>query len=193
MSLGIFSSGISSKYSSSIRTSYGYRSVIPSKPFPLGSSEMTCSRDVNTTLPRATIPSCFIASRITAKRLLPDVAIGDNVVRAVQIEFVDRFLRHELIDLDRAFAFDRDRLEFLGIDLEVLVLTDLVAFDDVIGVDFFFGVGIDLAVFDPMTGLFVDLMEADFFALRGRGEERDRTRDQRQLEVALPIRAGCHD
>src|SRR5215475_13848403 len=127
------------------------------------------------------------------ERLLPDVAIGDNVVRAVQIEFVDLFLRHELIDLDRAFAFDRDRLEFLGIDLEVLVLTDLVAFDDVIGVDFFFAVGIDLAVFDPMTGLFVDLMEADFFALRRRGEERDRTRDQRQLEVALPIRAGCHD
>src|SRR5262245_24635111 len=100
------------------------------------------------------------------ERLLPDVAIGDNVVRAVQIEFVDLFLRHELIDLDRAFAFDRDRLEFLGIDLEVLVLTDLVAFDDVIGVHFFFAVGIDLAVFDPMAGLFVDLMEADFFAPR---------------------------
>ena len=33
------------------------------------------------------------------------------------------------------------------------------------------------AVFDPMTGLLVDLMEADFFALRRRGEERDRTRD----------------
>src|SRR6516165_6821246 len=96
------------------------------------------------------------------ERLLPDVAIGDNAVRAVQIELVDLFLRHELIDLDRAFAFDRDRLEFLGIDLEVLVPTDSVAFDDVIGVDFFFGIGIDLAVFDPMTSLFVDLMKLIF-------------------------------
>jgi hypothetical protein len=43
--------------------------------------------------------------------------------------------------------------------------------------DFFAGVGVDPAVFDPMTGLFVDLMEADFFALRRRGEERDRTRN----------------
>src|SRR5256885_15097904 len=51
MSFGIFSSGISSKYSFSLRTSYGYRSVIPRSPLPRGSSAMTCSRDVKTTRP----------------------------------------------------------------------------------------------------------------------------------------------
>jgi hypothetical protein len=44
-----------------------------------------------------------------------------------------------------------------------------------------------------MAGLFIDLMEADFFPLGRRWKQRDRTRDERQLQVAFPIRARGHD
>jgi hypothetical protein len=47
--------------------------------------------------------------------------------------------------------------------------------------------GIDFAVSDPMPGFLVELMEADFLAFGSRGIESDRTRDQRELEIALPI------
>jgi hypothetical protein len=76
MSLGIFSSEISSKYSSSFRTSYGYRSVIPRSPLPRGSSAMTCSRELKTTLPER--HHAFLADRLANDRecLLPDLAIN---------------------------------------------------------------------------------------------------------------------
>jgi hypothetical protein len=46
-----------------------------------------------------------------------------------------------------------------------LPFADLVAFDDVGSLDFISGLGIDLAVLDAIAGVFVDLMEADFFSL----------------------------
>ena len=50
------------------------------------------------------------------------------------------------------------------------------------------GLGIDDQVADPVAGLLVDDVEADAAAGRRRRIKRDRTRHQRQLEVALP---GC--
>src|SRR5262249_23961337 len=62
-----------------------------------------------------------------SKRLLPNLAIGDDVVRTVQIEFVDLFLRHELVDFDRALARDGDCLKLLGVELDICAFADLVA------------------------------------------------------------------
>jgi hypothetical protein len=59
--------------------------------------------------------------------LLADLAIWRDVVGAVQVEFVDLVLGHELIDIDYALALDRDGFEFLGIKLDVIALADLVA------------------------------------------------------------------
>src|SRR5262249_35193129 len=74
----------------------------------------------------------FLADRLAndGERLLTDFAVGSEVVRAAQIELVDLSLRHELVDLDRALALDRDGLELFGLKLDVLALADLVAFDD---------------------------------------------------------------
>jgi hypothetical protein len=51
-------------------------SVMPIMPLSRASRAMMCSRDVNTTLPIATIPSLRIASRMTAKACWPTSPSG---------------------------------------------------------------------------------------------------------------------
>src|SRR5262249_55892100 len=104
----------------------------------------------------------------------------------------DLRLRHELVDLDGARALDGDGLELLGLELDILALADFVAFDDVGRVDILLGLRVHFAVFDAVAGVLIDLMKADFFALAARGKQRDRTRDERQFEVAFPIRTRGH-
>jgi hypothetical protein len=78
------------------------------------------------------------------------------------------------------------------LDFDVLPLADLIAFDDLGGIDLIAGFGIDLLVLDPIAGLFVDLMEADLLPLGGRRIEGDRTRGEGELDVAFPIRTRGH-
>jgi hypothetical protein len=56
---------------------------------------------------------------------LTDFAIGNEVIRIVQIKLVDFFLRHELVDLDCTLALNSDGFEFFGLDLDVLPFADL--------------------------------------------------------------------
>jgi hypothetical protein len=48
---------------------------------------------------------------------LPDFAFGRDEVWAVDVELVDLFFWNEGIDLDRPSALNRDRFEFLGLEL----------------------------------------------------------------------------
>jgi hypothetical protein len=81
-----------------------------------------------------------------------DLAIGGDVVGIAQIEFVDFISRRELVDLDRMLAFDRDSLALVLSYFDVASFVDLVAHDDILVIDLFAGLGIELAVFDPMAG-----------------------------------------
>jgi hypothetical protein len=69
----------------------------------------------------------------------------------------------------------------------VFALGDLIALDDFVGLDLIAGLSIDLAIFDPVSRVLIELVEADLLSLRSRREKCDRTRDQRQFEIALPI------
>jgi len=69
------------------------------------------------------------------ERFLTDLILGCEVVRRVAVAVVDRCLGYELLDLDRVRAFDGDLDEFRILDLDVLVLPDLVAFDHVLATD----------------------------------------------------------
>src|SRR5262249_24667458 len=128
-----------------------------------------------------------------SETLLPPLAVRHDVVGVVQIELVDFLLGYELVDVNHSLALDGDRLELLRSDFEVFALAGLVALDDVLLLDFLAGFDIDLAVFDPVAGLLVDLMEADFFPLRRRREQGDGTGDKRQFEVTLPVCTRRHD
>jgi hypothetical protein len=111
------------------------------------------------------------------KCLLSNLAVGGDIVRAVQIQFIDFVLWHELIDVDCPLALDGDRFQFLGVELDVLALADLVPLDDVGRLDLVPGLRINPTEFDAVAGALVELMEADLFALRGGWVERDRTRN----------------
>ena len=66
---------------------------------------------------------------------------------------------HQLAVLDCMPAFDRYCLEFFLGNFDVLCVADLIAHDDIVVIDLFTRHGIDLAVFDPVSGVFVNLMK----------------------------------
>jgi hypothetical protein len=125
---------------------------------------MMCSREVNTTFPMATHSLFIDRLAYNSECLRANITVRHEVVRVIEIELVDLALRYELVDLSRAFALKRDRFELFRIDLQILAFADFVAFDDVAGFDFIAGLGIDLPVFDPIAGTFIDLMEADLLS-----------------------------
>jgi hypothetical protein len=106
---------------------------------------------------------------VTPSIPFPRGSIAD-VVRNVAIELVDLIPRHELVDLDRVRASDRDGLQLVIGYFDVAALAHLVALDDVFVADRLAGHGIELAIFDPVPGLPVDLVKSDLFALRDRRE-----------------------
>src|SRR5262249_60467938 len=69
---------------------------------------------------------------------------------------------------------------------------DFVAFDDVGRIDLISGLRVHFEIFDAVPGILVDLMKADFLPLARRRIQGDGTRDEREFEVAFPIRAGGH-
>src|SRR5262249_51826750 len=99
---------------------------------------------------------------------------------------------HELIDIDGVSALDLDLLDFLVVDLDVLAFADLVAATHLLPRDRLAGLRIDHLLAKTIAGLLVDAVKR--YALRGRGSriERDRTRNQRKLEITLPISSGRH-
>jgi hypothetical protein len=56
--------------------------------------------------------------------LLSNLPLRHDVVGAVEIDLVDFLARHELIDLDCAFACDRKGFKLFRRDLEVLAFAD---------------------------------------------------------------------
>jgi hypothetical protein len=110
----------------------------------------------------------------------------------VQVELVDLGRRDKLIDLDHARAFQRDRIELIRLQLKVFVLSELVAFDYIVGIDLAVGLCIHFLVLYAVAGFLVDLVKTDLVALRGCRKQRDRTRNERELEEAFPVRTRRH-
>jgi hypothetical protein len=94
------------------------------------------------------------------------------------------------VDLDCPLALNRYGFKLFGLDFDVLPFADFVA--DVGRIDLISRLRIHLAVSDAVAGLFVDLIEADFLSLAARGEQSNRTRDKRELQVAFPIGTRGH-
>src|SRR5262249_43817002 len=82
--------------------------------------------------------------------------------------------------------------KLFGLQLDIFALADFVAFDDVGSLDLVAGVGIDLAIPDPVAGVLIELMKADFLSPRRSREQRYGTGNQRELQIAFPIRTRGH-
>src|SRR5262249_31676630 len=126
------------------------------------------------------------------ERLLPDLVGRSQIIGVLQIALIDLGLGHELIDIDGVSALDLDLLDFLVVDLDVLAFADLVAATHLLPRDRLAGLRIHHLLANTIAGLLVDA--AKRYALRSRGSriERDRTRNQRKLEITLPISSRRH-
>jgi hypothetical protein len=124
--------------------------------------------------------------------VVTDLAVGTQVVGTDQIARVDVGLVDELVDLDGPRRLQRQLLEFLLGDLDVLSFVEFVALDYVLVRDLVTGIGVDLHVLDPMPGLPIELIERDLLRLRGGGIKRHRAGDQGQSQEAFPIGARGH-
>jgi hypothetical protein len=114
----------------------------------------------------------LIDSRITAYACRP--------ISPFQIDVIDFNSRYESVNVDRVSPFDRNSLELILCYFNVAAFAQLITHHDVFGVDLPAGLGIELAVFDPIASSSVDLMESEFLSLRDRREELDRARNKRQ-------------
>ncbi len=76
--------------------------------------------------------------------------------------------------------------------VDVLVLADGVAFDHVLVLDHVAGDGVDHLPLQAVAGGAVQRVEPDLLGGRGGWIDRDGGGDEGELEVALPVGAGCH-
>jgi hypothetical protein len=105
------------------------------------------------------------------KCLLADFTVRDDVIRVAEVKLINLFAQNEAVNLDGALAFERDGLKLLGLHLDVFALGDFIALDDIADLDLVAAFGVDLAIFDAMARVLVELMEADLLAFRAGGEE----------------------
>ena len=102
-------------------------------------------------------------------------------------------VRDKRLDIDRVGRLERDLVELVFLEQHVTPVVDLVALDLVLVLDHVAGLGIDRLIADPVAGLAIDDVQAYPARRARRGVHRDRTRDERQLQVAFPGGTGCHD
>src|SRR3982074_772883 len=126
------------------------------------------------------------------KSILSNVPRRGDVVRAQIIEIINLLLRHEFVDFNNVPTFERDRFELIVCNLDVFALADLVGFDDIVIVDRFARLRVDLQVTNTMAGSLIDQVKPDLVALCRCGIERNWALHKRQPEIALPIRTWGH-
>src|SRR6266852_8637624 len=122
------------------------------------------------------------------RRVLPDLVLRDEIVRAVEVALVDLGSRHELFDVDRVGAFEPQRFQLFVLDRHELVAADLVSAALLPGVDHIARYRVHELLLEPIAGALVDLPKGYALARRQRGEHRDWAGDERELEVAFPKR-----
>ena len=89
-------------------------------------------------------------------------------------------------------ALDLDLIEFLVFDLEVLSLPDLVAAAGIFLGDRLARLRVDHLLLETIARVLVDAMKRNALGSRRSRIKRDRARDQRELEITLPIRSRRH-
>jgi hypothetical protein len=90
-------------------------------------------------------------------------------------------------------ALHLDGFELVVVDFDVHALVDFVAPALVLGFDRLARPFVDQLLAQTVAGLLVDLPKRDALGRGSGGTERDRTRDERELEITFPICTRRHD
>src|SRR3954469_24330264 len=93
-----------------------------------------------------------MASRMTEKASSAHLVVRDQVMRRVVPDPADRTGRHTAVDIDRARAFQREGLELLVFEHDVLAVLALIAFYLVFVVDRLAGLGVHIAGVNTVAG-----------------------------------------
>jgi hypothetical protein len=109
-----------------------------------------------------------------------------DVIRSLEVAPVDLGDIDELGNVDRLLALELDRVDLLGLERDVGIGIDLVAFDDVTVLDFA-ETRHDLLVAYAAPGRLVDLAERDLGLSLHSVVDLDRDRNERKAQEALPV------
>src|SRR5689334_20345098 len=104
----------------------------------------------------------------------------------------DRIGWHKAVDVDRASAFERYRIELLVLEHDVLAVLALVPFYLVVVIYRLAGLGVDILGVDAIAGRTVERVEAHLLRVGGGGQHRHRTGDERQPQITSPGRPRRH-
>jgi hypothetical protein len=126
------------------------------------------------------------------KGFLADAIGRREVIGRIEIELIDLLARHEALDVDGMIALDLHRLQLVVLEHDVLALGDLVALGLLLGLHRLAGLLVDELAAHTVASVAVERAKRDPLG-GGRGrEERDRTRDERELEIAFPVGTWGH-
>jgi hypothetical protein len=120
------------------------------------------------------------------------LAVGRDVIGAVDKALVDLVHRDKAVDIDGMGAFDLDGFQLLLVDLDVFALLQLITAALLFALDHIAGLGVNHLLLQAVAGLLVDHVEVGLFD-RCRGRiKRHRARDQGKLQRPFPISARGH-
>ena len=122
-----------------------------------------------------------------------DLVVRRDVVAIVEIDRIDLGSRRETLDVDRVAALDFDLVQLFVGDGDVIALGDLIALDALVALDDVAGFGVDILLLEAIAGLGVQHVEGNLLGRARGGEKRDGTGDERELQIALPVRPRRHD
>ena len=124
--------------------------------------------------------------------LLADAVRGREVIGRIEIESVDLGAGHEPLDVDGVVAVHLHGLELVVLEHDVLALGDLVALRLALGLDRLAGLLVDELAPHAISRLAIEGAKGN--PLRGRRGriEGDRARDERKLEITLPVGSWRH-
>src|SRR5436305_13088283 len=126
------------------------------------------------------------------ERLDGGLAVGRDVVRAVEVPLVDLVTRDKAVDLDGMVALDLNGFQLFRFDLDIFALAHFVAAPLLVALDDVAGLGVDHLLLQAVAGLLVDHMEARLLDAGGGRIQHDRAGHEGKLEGAFPIGAGGH-
>ncbi len=183
---------MSSKYSCSSRTSYGYRSGDAEQALAqrFDRDDMLAVGENDASQRDAILVSHGVADY--SEGVNAYLAVGHDVIGMVDVAVIDLVLGHKAVDVDGVAAFDLDGFQLFLFDLDVFAFLQFVTASFLIAFDDVAGLGIDHLLLQPVSGFLVDHVEVRFFD-RCRGWiKRHRTRHEGKLERPFPIGARGH-